>query len=165
MINGNHFSAKLEKCHNSQNNWWILPNIKLDLYFMIICPCINNPVQYYMYFQKIMVGNHFCWKRALTPKIIGAFYPKSNDLKMAGAWKIMVNGNTLMFFQQFYTVELQWLEHWWLVYHGCFELVLESLGKKSHSCRVRIIWVIFFFYYENGILCVCTMRTHNIPSY
>ena len=27
------------------------------------------------------------------------------------------------------TVELQWLEHWWLVYHGCFELVLESLGK------------------------------------
>ena len=28
------------------------------------------------------------------------------------------------------TVELQWLEHWWLVYHGCFELVLESLGKN-----------------------------------
>ena len=25
------------------------------------------------------------------------------------------------------TVELQWLEHWWFVYHGCFELVLESL--------------------------------------
>ena len=30
------------------------------------------------------------------------------------------------------TVELQWLEHWWLVYHGCFELVLESLGKLSY---------------------------------
>ena len=30
-----------------------------------------------------------------------------------------------------YTVELQWLEHWWLVYHGCFELVLESLGKYN----------------------------------
>ena len=28
------------------------------------------------------------------------------------------------------TVELQWLEHWWLIYHGCFELVLESLGKN-----------------------------------
>ena len=28
------------------------------------------------------------------------------------------------------TVELQWLEHWRLVYHGCFELILESLGKK-----------------------------------
>ena len=27
------------------------------------------------------------------------------------------------------TVELQWLEHGWLVWHGCFELVLESLGK------------------------------------
>ena len=26
------------------------------------------------------------------------------------------------------TVEL--LEHWWLVYHGCFKLILESLGKK-----------------------------------
>ena len=25
------------------------------------------------------------------------------------------------------TVELQRLEHQWLVYHGCFELVLESL--------------------------------------
>ena len=28
------------------------------------------------------------------------------------------------------TVELQWLEHYWLVYHGCFELVLESLGRN-----------------------------------
>ena len=28
------------------------------------------------------------------------------------------------------TVELQWLEHWWLVYHGCFELVLGSLGTN-----------------------------------
>ena len=27
------------------------------------------------------------------------------------------------------TVELQWLEYRWLVYHGNFELVLESLGK------------------------------------
>ena len=28
-----------------------------------------------------------------------------------------------------YTVEIQWLEHRCLVYHGCFELALES-GKK-----------------------------------
>ena len=28
------------------------------------------------------------------------------------------------------TVDLQWLEHWWLVYNGCFELVLESLGNQ-----------------------------------
>ena len=38
-----------------------------------------------------------------------------------------------------YTVELQWLEHCWLVYHGCFELVLQSLGKKSLGCRFGII--------------------------
>ena len=28
------------------------------------------------------------------------------------------------------TVELQWLEHRWLVYQGFFELVLESLTNK-----------------------------------
>ena len=28
-------------------------------------------------------------------------------------------------------VELQLLEHWWLAYHGCFELVLRSLGTNS----------------------------------
>ena len=39
-----------------------------------------------------------------------------------------------------HTVELQWLEHRWLVYHDCFELVLESLGKKIHSCRHYHIW-------------------------
>ena len=33
------------------------------------------------------------------------------------------------------TVELQWLEHRWLIYFGYFGLVLGSLGKKSHSCR------------------------------
>ena len=27
------------------------------------------------------------------------------------------------------TVGLQWLEHWWPVYHGCFERVLRTLGK------------------------------------
>ena len=54
-----------------------------------------------------------------------------------------------------YTVELQWLEHRWLVHHGCFELVLESLGKKSHSCRFRIIWGDFHFYYKKWYI-VCT---------
>ena len=37
-----------------------------------------------------------------------------------------------------HTLELRWLEHCWLVYHGCFELFLESLGKKSYSCRFSI---------------------------
>ena len=30
------------------------------------------------------------------------------------------------------TVELQWLEHRWLVYHRYFELILESLGNIRH---------------------------------
>ena len=34
------------------------------------------------------------------------------------------------------TVELQWLEHRWLVYHGCFELVLESLGKNPIAANL-----------------------------
>ena len=32
--------------------------------------------------------------------------------------------------------ELQWLEHWGLVYHGCFELVLESLGNNPLAADV-----------------------------
>ena len=40
-------------------------------------------------------------------------------------------GNCTGFLIKSNTVELQWLEHWWLVYHGCFELVPESLGKKT----------------------------------
>ena len=56
-----------------------------------------------------------------------------------------------------YTVEFQWLEHRWLVYHGYFELVLESQGKKSHSCRHYYIWENlggFLFYIDNGMFCV-----------
>ena len=34
------------------------------------------------------------------------------------------------------TVEIQWLEHWWLVYHGCFELVLVSLGKHPLAANL-----------------------------
>ena len=29
---------------------------------------------------------------------------------------------------KWFTVELQWLDHRWLGCHGCFTLVLESLG-------------------------------------
>ena len=35
----------------------------------------------------------------------------------------------------------------WLVYYGCFELVLESLRKKSHSCKFGIIKGGFLFLY------------------
>ena len=39
---------KVEKGHNSQNNWWIVPLIELGLHFMIIYLCIkfqsNTPI-------------------------------------------------------------------------------------------------------------------------
>ena len=37
-----------------------------------------------------------------------------------------------------YTVELQWLEHQWLIYHGYFELVLESLGKNPIAADINL---------------------------
>ena len=40
------------------------------------------------------------------------------------------------------TVELQWLEHRWLVYHGYFELVLESLGKNPIAADNIIFGII-----------------------
>ena len=47
------------------------------------------------------------------------------------------------------TVELWWLEHWWL-----FELVLESHGKNPIAADKGWFRVIFFFKLINGILCV-----------
>ena len=41
-----------------------------------------------------------------------------------------------------YTVELQWLEHRWLVYHFYFELVLGSLGKHSIATDSIIFGII-----------------------
>ena len=52
------------------------------------------------------------------------------------------------------TVELQWLEYRWLVYHGCFELVLESLGITHLAADLGKLIVIFLFYIENGTLCL-----------
>ena len=56
-----------------------------------------------------------------------------------------------------YTVELQWLEHRWLVYYGCFKLVLESLRTKSHSCRSGIIQVVFSFILKM-VYCVYSLK-------
>ena len=41
------------------------------------------------------------------------------------------------------TVEFHWLEHRWLVYHGYFELVLESLGKNPIAADIIIFGIIF----------------------
>ena len=35
------YYTTLIKERNSKNNWWMLPSIKLDLYFIIICLCIK----------------------------------------------------------------------------------------------------------------------------
>ena len=56
-----------------------------------------------------------------------------------------------------FTVKLQWLEHRWLVYHGYFELVLESLGKNYIAANIIIFGIIygdFLFNIENGKFCV-----------
>ena len=55
------------------------------------------------------------------------------------------------------TVELQWLEHRWLVYHGYFELVLEFLGKNPIAADIIAYGMIkddFLCYIDNGMLCV-----------
>ena len=40
------------------------------------------------------------------------------------------------------TVELHWLEQRWLVYHGYYELVLESLGKTPTAADIMIFGII-----------------------
>ena len=48
-----------------------------------------------------------------------------------------------------YTVGFQWLEHQWLVYHGYFEHVLESLTKNTILADITvygIFRVIIFLY-------------------
>ena len=40
------------------------------------------------------------------------------------------------------TVELQWLDHRWLVYRGYFELVLVSLGKNPIAADMIIFEII-----------------------
>ena len=48
------------------------------------------------------------------------------------------------------TVDLQWLEHWWLVYHGCLDFVLEFLGKMQQlQVWVTLGWFSF----------VCILKT------
>ena len=63
--------------HNSHNNGRILPLIELDVYFMIIYLCIKYESKTLMFSKDIeTIFQH--WKRAITPKIICGFYPKSN---------------------------------------------------------------------------------------
>ena len=66
---------------------------------------------------------------------------------------IIIDNNNIIIIVIIITVKLRWLEHWWLVYHDCFELILKSLGKIPWlHIRDKLMW--FFFFIENGILCV-----------
>ena len=52
-------------------------------------------------------------------------------------------------------IVLQWLERWWLVYHGYFELVLESPGKNRMAADLgRVI----FFLILKMVYCVYSLE-------
>ena len=57
-----------------------------------------------------------------------------------------------------YKVELRWLEHRWLVYHGLFGLIFESLRNSSDSSRTHILRELFLFYYEM-VCCVYSLES------
>ena len=57
------------------------------------------------------------------------------------------------------TVKLRWLEHRWLVYHGLFELIVESLRNFSDSSSKQILREIFLLYYE----IVCCVYSLELP--
>ena len=78
ISNRNYFST-LKKGRNSKNNWWILPLIELDLYFIIIYLCIKYESNT-LIFSKVIEQKPFfkVEKGPITPKIIDGFYPKSN---------------------------------------------------------------------------------------
>ena len=61
------------------------------------------------------------------------------------------------------TVQLQWLEHRWPVYHGCFELVVESLDFFSITADIEIFGIIreLLFYFEN-VCCVYSLESPRL---
>ena len=61
-------------------------------------------------------------------------------------------------FRNPHTVELRWLEHRWLVYHGLFELIFESLRRFSDSSRTHILRKIFIFY-DEIVCCVYSLES------
>ena len=56
------------------------------------------------------------------------------------------------------TVELQLLEHRWLLCYGLFELIFVSLRNFSDSSRKQILREIFLFYYEI-VCCVYSLES------
>ena len=72
-------ALSLTKGHNSNNNWWILSVIKLDLYFMILYLCMKYESNTPMYSKDIARKRFFIRRsRAITLIIIRGFYPLLN---------------------------------------------------------------------------------------
>ena len=64
------------KGHNSDNNWWILSVIELDLFFMIIYLCMKYESNSPMFSKDIAWKPFFVPRsRAITLIIIGGFCP------------------------------------------------------------------------------------------
>ena len=80
ISNWNYFST-LKKGSNSKYNWWILPGTlnqtwPLFYNYMLV---YKIWIQFTNLFESYGMETIFqSWKRAITPKIIGGFYPKSN---------------------------------------------------------------------------------------
>ena len=56
------------------------------------------------------------------------------------------------------TTDLQWPVHWRLVYHGCFELILESFGKNPIAKDLGKLSAIFFFILKY-VYCVYSLES------
>ena len=58
------------------------------------------------------------------------------------------------------TVELQWLQHWWLMHHSYFKLVLESLTKNSIPADITVSAINFgwFPFYIDMVCCVYSLE-------
>ena len=73
------YEMKSKMGHNSHNNWRILPNIELDLYFMSIYLCIkyefNIPMLSKDNERKPVFHTKWSRKRAITPTIIDGILP------------------------------------------------------------------------------------------
>ena len=59
-----------------------------------------------------------------------------------------------------YTLKLRWLKHWWLIYHGYFELVLEYLEFFPIISDINRFWIIRNSYFILKMFVVYTHKNH-----
>ena len=75
-------------------------------------------------------NGHIVWINEVMMSSIELFTCRNNLHFATTPWKQFIYEQLPSIKKVLIQLELQWLEHWWFVYHGCFELILESLGKK-----------------------------------